>query len=76
MFDVAACAYLLLVQQAGRTARLADLVGADPNALSSVLVTLVALHDLGKFSLPFLARIGTHELEGLPSDEAKVELSH
>lgn len=76
MFDVAACAELLLVQQAGRMMRLAELVGVEANALRSVLVALVALHDLGKFSPSFIARIGSHELEGLPPDGTDAEMSH
>lgn len=51
--DVAACGQVLLRRQPAWSATLARLSGLDPDALSSWLVFLLAIHDLGKFGNGF-----------------------
>ncbi|MGB5098310.1 MAG: CRISPR-associated helicase Cas3' [Porticoccaceae bacterium] len=51
--DVAACGQVLLRRQPAWLATLARLSGLDPEALSSWLIFLLAIHDLGKFGNGF-----------------------
>ena len=54
--DVAAVADRILTAMPHRLHRLSELTGAAPRSLHRFLVVLVALHDIGKFSLDFQAK--------------------
>ena len=54
--DVAAVADRILTAMPHQLSRLSELTGATPRSLHRFLILLVALHDLGKFSLDFQAK--------------------
>src|SRR6266567_3795260 len=53
LVDVAAAAEAILEVEASRVQRMAEHLGVDAAALTQVMVRLVALHDIGKFSRAF-----------------------
>lgn len=57
MLDVAACAEAILAVERERLSRLARRLGVEAAVLERILVFLVALHDLGKLSLSFQAKV-------------------
>lgn len=54
--DVAAAASVLLDKNPHKMAGLAQLIGADQQALRQLILFLIALHDIGKFSAHFQAK--------------------
>jgi len=57
MLDVAAVAVELVACSPGRNKRIAQILGLDPEAARRWLATMVALHDIGKFTVAFAAKI-------------------
>ena len=55
--DVAACAHVLLGRNELLCKRLCDLLSLDAKHAIPFLTTLIALHDVGKFSKPFQAKV-------------------
>lgn len=67
MLDVAAAAEALLTTQPGRLARMAPAFpAADGDALRRSLVFLIAVHDLGKFTSPFVESMMGARPDGMP----------
>jgi CRISPR-associated endonuclease/helicase Cas3 len=64
--DVAAVTERLLENDPVRLARLSQTLGVDEGDCGRLLVALAALHDMGKFSLPFQAKVPEH----VPADLA------
>jgi len=56
LIDVAAAAEAILEMEASRIKGLAEHLSVDAAALSTVMIRLVALHDIGKFSRAFQAK--------------------
>lgn len=55
--DVAAVADELLRQKPRRLAAMATLVGAEPEPFRNLIVSMIALHDIGKFATTFQAKV-------------------
>lgn len=67
MLDVAAAAKALLLAQPGRLARVSSaFAAADSDALLRSLVFLIAVHDLGKFTSPFVEAMMGERPAGMP----------
>jgi CRISPR-associated endonuclease/helicase Cas3 len=56
LIDVAAAAEAILEMEGSRIKRFAEHLHVDAAALSTVMIRLVALHDIGKFSRAFQAK--------------------
>jgi CRISPR-associated endonuclease/helicase Cas3 len=56
LIDVAAAAEAILQTETSRIKRIAARLHVDPAALSTVMIRLIALHDIGKFSRAFQAK--------------------
>ena len=76
MLDVAACAEELLRPRAARIAAGTGIGVDNADRLSRSLVSMVTLHDLGKFSWGFLDRIGGPVPDGLSRPASFLRLPH
>ncbi|MEQ1695268.1 MAG: CRISPR-associated helicase Cas3' [Hyphomicrobiaceae bacterium] len=64
--DVAAVAGVLLETNPRSLGRIAHLLDTSTEAARNLLVALIALHDIGKFSAAFQAKVPAHYPNGLP----------